>query len=330
MGRRVNGPFQRSRWRALPVLFGVAALVGGPGAAPLRGDERVAVRAKADADYFQWKFGSNPPHDETYLFAQGQFAPGIIRDSSLEKMPFLQIANTLAIGLAKQHYFPTRDLEQADLLIIVHWGATAVLDSGYKQMAMSSMRVDDPDKIRRDFAVSLANGTAYPEENATGGTPALSMGQVAETAYVGDLQAREANNIFQEVDGLAQGLNQASNAQLLGFAEALHRDLQTPFGTPEGDTLRSMLSDARYYLIVMAYDYQALRKYGQHKLRWSARLSMRSPGMNFREGIKDMSVVGADYFGHTSDGVMVKLPAVREGKVEIGPVRVLGVVGAPR
>ena len=323
MDSRVNRFFQRRISWVLAALW-----AGGLGGAWSRADDRVAVRAKSQADYVKWKFGANPPRDETYLFAQGQYAPGIIRDTSLEKMPFLQIANTLATGLVKQHYYPTRDLEKADLLIVVHWGATSIVDSSYKLLAMSSMKVDDADKIRRDFAVSLANGTADPLDK-DGGTPALSMAQVGETAYLGDLQAREATNVFQEVDGLARSLDMGSNAQLLGFGEALHRDLQSAFGTAEGDTIRSMLADSRYYLIVMAYDYQALRRYGQRKLLWSARLSMRSPGMNFTEGIVDMSAVGAEFFGHPSDGVMVKQPTVREGRVEIGPVRVLGAAEPP-
>jgi hypothetical protein len=198
-----------------------------------------------------------------------------------------------------------------------------VADSGYKLLAQSSMQYDDPDKIRRDFAVALANGTAYAENGDTPGAPVPFMDRVAETTYIGDQQAREANNLFQEVDQTAMGLSMSSNAQLLGFSAELQRDLQSAFGTTEGEMIRSMLADQRYFLIVMAYDYQVLMKEKKRKLLWSARLSMRSPGMNFREGIQDMSLVGADFFGRESEGVKVRLPVIKEGKVEIGPVRVL-------
>jgi hypothetical protein len=269
-----------------------------------------------------WKFGADPPRDETYLFVQGRYFSGAVRDCTLEKMTFMQIATTLAAGLVKQHYYPTRDLQKADLLLVVHWGMTTVADSGYKQLAMTSLRFDDPDRLRRDLAKSLTDGTAFP--NGQGGDPVPSMGPVADITYIGDQQAQEANNIFQEVDEIASGISMTSNAQLLGFTAELQRDLQSAFGTTEGEMIRSMLSDERYFIIVMAYDYQALLKNHERKLRWSTRLSMRSPGMNFREGIKIMSVVGAEFFGRQTDGVKVQLPVVKEGKVEIGPVRVLG------
>jgi hypothetical protein len=128
----------------------------------LWGDDRVAVQTRFAADYMAWKFGSGAPKDETYLFAQGQYFPGVVRDRSLNRMTFMQIATTLAGGLAKQHYFPTRDLQKADLLIVVHWGMTTVAENNYKQLAMSSMMVDDSDKLRREIAKSLANGTAAP------------------------------------------------------------------------------------------------------------------------------------------------------------------------
>ena len=298
--------------------------VGGFPGNPLRADERVAVRATSAADYMAWKFGSGPPKDETYLFAEGRFFLGVVRDRSLTQTTFMQIATTLAGGLAKQHYYPTHDLKKADLLIVVHWGMTVVADSGYKLMAQTSIRFDDSDRLRRDLARSLADGTAYPAMGDSGGSVAF-MGPIADTAYIGDQQAREANNVFQEVDQLASSLSMSSNAQLLGFTEELRRDLQSAFGTTEGEMIRSMLSDERYFVIVMAYDYQALLQEGKRRLLWSARLSMRSPGMNFREGIVDMSTVGGMYFGHQTDGVKVNLPALKEGRVEIGPVRVIGV-----
>jgi hypothetical protein len=151
------------------------------------------------------------------------------------------------------------------------------------------------------------------------------MAAAGQTAFIGDEQARQNTNLFQEIDQMSTAMSMSSNAHLLGFTEVLQRDLESAFGTTEDDTIRSMLSDERYFVIVLAYDYQSLVKENKRRLLWSARLSMRSPGMNFREGIVDMSTVGGMYFGHQTDGVRVKMPEVKEGKVEIGPVRILGV-----
>jgi len=291
------------------VLLGAllaGGIMGGTDGGRLWGDDRVAVRTRSEADYVAWKFGSGSPKDETYLFAQGQYFSGAVRDRSLTRMTFRQLATTLAGGLAKQHYYPTRDLQKADLLIVVHWGMTTVADNSYKQLAQTSIRADDPDRLRRGMAQSLG------------------VAMVADTAYIGDEQARVNDNVFQELDQLASVMTMTSNAQLLGFTEELRHDARSAFGTNEGEMIRALLSDERYFVIVMAYDYQTLLKEKKHKLLWSARLSMRSPGMNFREGIIDMSVVGGMYFGHQTDGVKVKMPADRDVKVDIGPLRILG------
>jgi len=110
----------------------------------------VIVSATADDNYTQMKFGPVAPKPETYLFFQGKFYGGAIRDRDLEHAQFSQIVQTLGKGLVQQNYLPSKDLKNADLLIVVHWGTTEVYQD--------------------DFATSMA----LPNNN--GGAPTRSLG----------------------------------------------------------------------------------------------------------------------------------------------------------
>jgi len=92
----------------------------------LRPPVPVIVSATAVDDYTQKKFGPGAPKPETYLFFQGKFYGGVIRDRDLEHAQFSQIVQTLGKGLVQQNYLPSKDPKNADLLIVVHWGTTEV------------------------------------------------------------------------------------------------------------------------------------------------------------------------------------------------------------
>jgi hypothetical protein len=91
---------------------------------PLAADERVALTATASPDYTQRKFDGAKPRPETYVFLEGKRTEGITADRSIDGMPFRRIVEYLAPELAKQQYFPTTDIKNADLLLVVHWGTT--------------------------------------------------------------------------------------------------------------------------------------------------------------------------------------------------------------
>ena len=329
---RFSGPVSRfpafplSRFSALPPFrfslplcrFALPVLIAWLGLGAALGDDRVVVRAKADPEYVAAKFGRQPPKDETYLVAQGRYFDGSIVDRTMRRTSFLEVMKSLSGGLAKQHFFPTKDLEKADLLILVHWGMTSVADSSYRLLAQNALRADDPDRIRRDQLQAMAAGDAMHDLAAD-----ANASYLANYNWVADDRARVNDNLFQEIDQMAQSVSMASNARLLGFAEELVKDNQSVFGTSRGEMVRSMLSDPRYFVILMAYDYQALRA-GRRRLLWSARLSMQVAGMGFRQGIGHMATVGSTCFGLPSDGLQVRRPVRGEANVEVGPVRVIG------
>lgn len=305
--------------------FAAAALLGSVGS--LRGDDRVAVRARADSQYVAEKFGAGHVRDETYVFAKGRFFGGATRDRSLEKMPFIDIARSLAAGLVKQHYFPTKDLRKADLFIVVHWGVTMVMDNSYQLMGRTSpIGVGAPDTQRLEMMHQMAEMERY-----YGNASDTSMIQFLDRSYEFNHAAALANDsLFQQMDRAATNVEAASNAQLLGFADDLRDDSRSSFGTAEGAMLRDFLRDERYFVILLAYDNQMLLKENKLRLRWSARLSMRSPGMNFPRGVVDMATVGGMVFGHQMRSVSIRRPTDRPTKVEIGPLRVIDMGGSAR
>src|ERR1044071_5089593 len=112
-------------FRRAAALLGPLSLMGGS----LNAEKLVTVRSVADSRYAERRSANNPQAVETYVFVKGTFFSGITNDRTLEKMPFMRIAETLAYDLRRQNYYPTRDLRAADLVIVVHWGVTLPNDN---------------------------------------------------------------------------------------------------------------------------------------------------------------------------------------------------------
>jgi hypothetical protein len=120
-------------------------------------------------------------------------------------------------------------------------------------------------------------------------------------------------------------LGLASNAALVGFDDDLRADSASAFGTFHGEMLRAFMADERYFVALNAYDCQEFLKTNKFRLVWSMRLSMRAPGMDFRQGVGLMSVAGRAAFGHQTDGVEVTTPREKSAQVDIGTPVVIGV-----
>ncbi|MCB1123651.1 MAG: hypothetical protein KJT03_19010, partial [Verrucomicrobiae bacterium] len=83
-----------------------------------------------------------------------------------------------------------------------------------------------------------------------------------------------------------------------------------------------MMREARYFVVVMAYDYQLFRKKGTRKLLWSTRYNIRTSGQSFETAIKEMNEIGSSYFGKNFEKLMRKRQD-DDSKVEIGDIEVL-------
>jgi hypothetical protein len=82
------------------------------------------------------------------------------------------------------------------------------------------------------------------------------------------------------------------------------------------------LEDPRYFVVLMAYDFQLMRQ-SRHKLLWETRYSVRRRGVDFDQVLPSMTEHASRYFGQDSRGLVHRdFP----GHVEVGEPVVLGVV----
>jgi len=259
--------------------------------------ERVAVYSVADKDYAEHKFPKDGTVPESYIFYQGHYLDGAARDASIENLSFHDLVSTLAIDLAKQNYFPTREPTTADLFIIVHWGTTMP---------------GEVDSMYRDILMERTN--AFFEELAASDNPGL---------VVGMSEIQSLNRTFQM--GMEQSIRQS--AKILGYTEALNKERQRPSATGTTDRehqLREDLIQERYFVILTAWDNQALLKNKESRLLWSTRFSMRAVGKNFTEALPALSRVAGGYFGRQLDDLKTERTHLGKGDIEYGEFEILG------
>jgi hypothetical protein len=112
--------------------------------------------------------------------------------------------------------------------------------------------------------------------------------------------------------------------QLIGFDRALKRRglmLQDEL------ELQKMLRAERYFLILMAFDWQKMQKTGEKKLVWSTRFSMDAIGVGFDDAHFALSRGAANYYGTNLDGKLGKTKTfVGPGEVITGDLEVIGTV----
>jgi hypothetical protein len=77
----------------------------------------------------------------------------------------------------------------------------------------------------------------------------------------------------------------------------------------------------------MAYDFQAFRKKGEHRLLWTTRFSIDESQNRFDKALPIMARYASIYFGQDSHGLLrTKVP---DGRVLLGRPRSFGEVDAP-
>ncbi len=119
------------------------------------------------------------------------------------------------------------------------------------------------------------------------------------------------------------------NARILGY------DSEGVIGTDYGRNLRGTalhlktedlyeeIEDNRYFVVLMAYDFQLLWKEKKHKLLWETRFSIREHRNDFGRVLPEMALFASRYFGQDTHGLLRRpLPEghVTLGKLEIGEV----------
>ncbi len=86
------------------------------------------------------------------------------------------------------------------------------------------------------------------------------------------------------------------------------------------------LEEDRYFVVLMAYDFQLLLKQKKHKLVWETRFSMREHVNAFDKQLPAMVLGASKYFGKDSNGLIHD--TIPEGRVDVGDIKSLGEVPA--
>lgn len=292
----------------LTVCF-LLATVGGMGA-----DAVVAVSSRVAPGYVRTRLSDGSFAPESYAFGEGGVLGGNARDAGLDRMSFMEIAQTVAPALARQKFNPTQDPRTTRLLIMVYWGATNV-----------------PDRATDLPAYDLLESANANLKSATSAPPptAVQIGKLHAPRSGPDLVGDD----LDQADA-AQGAVAAENrnrdqqdfltARLLGYDswwnETTLGSTADPGYVARREVMLDELEDERYFVILLAYDWPSWFQHKHRELRWETRYSIRARGTQFGAELAAMTRRASQYFGRPSDGLVHAVP---EGHVHLGEAKVV-------
>jgi len=281
----------------LPYVLCVGAMALSSGLRAGTG-EFVTVSATAAKDYVRAIGSDGTPRPETYIVSKGVFFDGSTKDAGLEKTAFIDVAANVGRALLRQNYFPAKDPQLADLLLIMHWGTTTVYEDGIK------------DFKAQDMNNALASYNAAVAAAANGGPSPDSS---------------ELNSMLagRDTDTMSMNSFTAYNAKLLGYETVLRNRAKELAVSTDEVTFRNDLAEERYFVVVQAFDYQGLKKEHKKRLLWTTRMSVRAPGTNFKTALPELSQMAAGCFGKQLDDLQRTEVGAKEGTVKIGEAKVV-------
>jgi hypothetical protein len=264
-------------------------------------DGITAVASRVSKEYVRIKLADGSFQPESYAFGEGGSWGGQIKDATIDKLQFKDVARVIADPLAGQKYLPARDPAKTKLLIMVYWGTTAVAgrpdeDPLYQQYYA----------LMDEYRMMLAAGSP---EAPNMFTAALHMLSIAN-------HQRDILNF--------------KNAGMLGYDST--GLIATDYGkylshTALGAETRvevAEIEENRYFVVLMAYDFQLMWKEKKHKLLWETRFSVNERHNQFDKALPLMAQYASRYFGQDSHGLLRN--RVPDGRVEVGDVKSLGAV----
>jgi hypothetical protein len=140
--------------------------------------------------------------------------------------------------------------------------------------------------------------------------------------------------IVGQTDSRSRDQEDYLNARLLGY------DSEGLIGTEYGNAIelsalrwhrRDLITDIefnRYFVVLMAYDFQIMRTHRVHKLLWETRFSLNERSNNFTEALPAMARTASRYFGQDSNGLVRK--PIRNGHVEVGQPTLIEMLFPPK
>jgi hypothetical protein len=289
-------------------------LLGGPSVYATEGGDGVtAVASKVSKDYIRAKLPNGSFQPEYYSFGKGGNWGGEIKDQTIDNLSFLDVAHVIAVPLAGQKYFPAKDPSKTRLLIMVYWGTTAVPGPSSDSVALPQFQAAQINLNRFLVRSNVDPRTKYV---AAGALADSAMAQLSAAAQMLSVEDHDRDR------------TDFANALMLGYDSP--GIIGTEYGnyvrgTPlsvERDDLYSEIEENRYFVVLMAYDFQLMWKQKKHKLLWQTRFSIRERDHQFDRDLPAMAQYASQYFGQDSHGLVRR--QVPLGHVEIGEVKSLG------
>lgn len=287
--------------------------------------EVVAVYSSVSPGYARVRLADGTFRAETYAFGEGGSLSPKVRDDSIDRLKFRDIARIIAPALAAKSYLPspTRNPIQADLLILVYWGATAPTDqtSNESQYQIAQALVPPPLPAASPPPTGQG-GTAMVSDPGTSGRS--SEGQSRFAQKVANQSLEQESLLLTDMANRQRDRQDAENAAILGYLPELQRtaDYQMTALSHRREDILSEVEEGRYYVVLLAYDFPALANHRGKKLLWETRFSIRGRHNAFDERVAEMVEAASRYFGQDSKGLTrTTLP---DGHVELGDIKVLG------
>ena len=289
-----------------------------------------AVASKASKDYVRTKLPDGSYRPEYYAFGEGGKWAGELSDLSIDKLHFMDVAKVIAAPLAARRYLPAKDPRNTKLLIMVYWGTTAVPPPTSTSIAYDNLSL-------------VQNKIAQAKGQAAADAAAATAGFGNTHYHPHDANAGVSDSLMDQLSSAMSILNM-ENAQRdrTDFKNALMLGYDSPglIGTEEGqyvrgtalavdrDDLYNEIEENRYFVVLMAYDFQLLWKQKKHKLLWETRFSISERHNQFDKALPLMTRYASQYFGQSSDGlVRTRVP---EGSIEIKDPTLIEFVNEPK
>jgi hypothetical protein len=283
------------------ILLGLCVLcmVAGPLGAAEGLEGVTAVSSRVSPDYVRAKNPDGSLVPEVFAFAKGGFWEGASGDPTIDNLDFMEIARVLSGPLAQRGYVMDRDPAKTKLLIMVYWGVTR------------TPRTPADSAAYQDYGNTLQQ-VASLQSNPSFGAQASIDAMMSSAMQL----IRLENNIRDRID--------YENANLLGYNSP---EGSSWVGTAEGEQVRysamrfarddlvQEVEVGRYFVILMAYDFQMAWKQKKHKLLWETRFSINQPRNDFGKALPAMAAYASQYFGKSSKGLVRE--EIKEGHVDI-------------
>ena len=262
-------------------------------------DGVTAVASKVAKDYVRSQLADGSVQPEFYAFGEGGKWAGEISDQTIDKLRFTDVAKAIAAPLALQRYLPAKDPSKTKLLIMVYWGTTAVPGPASGSSAYNNF---SSAQVTLQFDLNPQNKVPVAIQNAA----------------ISDFSA---STLMLNVENRKNDRIDYANAIMLGY------DSAGLIGTEKGnyargtalgvdrDDLYAEIEENRYFVVLMAYDFQLLWKEKKHKLLWETRFSISERKNQFDKALPVMARYASQYFGQNSNGLL--RTRVPQGDVEV-------------